>query len=79
MTDTGALQQGLNSRLTHFGAFGLALAASLGLACGLQAHPAGRSPSGGSGGGAGSSGQSQATGGQTTATGGQTTATGGQT
>ena len=79
MTDMHASRQGLAWRFAHVGAVGLALAALLGLGCGLQAYPEGRSPSGGSGGRAGSSGQSQGTGGQTTASGGQTTASGGQT
>jgi hypothetical protein len=79
MIDTHASRQGLNRRLTHVSAVSLALAALLGLACGLQAHPTGGSQSGGSGGQAGTGGQSQGTGGQTTGSGGQTTATGGQT
>ena len=79
MIDTHASRQRPNGQLTRIGVFGLALAALLGLACGLQAHPTGGSQSSGSGGQVGSGGQSQGSGGQTTGSGGQTTGSGGQT
>jgi hypothetical protein len=54
MIDTSASRQCLNRRLTHVGAVGLALAAFLGLACGLtKTNPTGGSHSGGSVGQAG--------------------------
>ena len=84
MTDTRTSRQGLSRPLPHVGATGLALAALIGLACGLQAHPGAAIPHAGPGvAGPGvtatSGGQPQETGGQTTETGGQTAASGGQT
>ena len=80
MIDTSASRQFLNRRLTHVGVVGFALAAFLGLACGLtKANPTGGSHSGGSVGQAGLGGQSQGTGGQMAGSGGRTVGSGGQT
>ena len=78
MIDTHASRQRPNGQLTRIGVLGLALAALLGLACGLQAHPTGGSQASGSGGQVGSGGQSQGSGGQTTGSGGRTACSGGQ-
>ena len=79
MSDTRASQQGLNMRSMHVGVVGPALAALLGLGCGLKALPTAGSQFGRSGGQAGLGGQSQGAGGQTVGTGGRTMGSGGQT
>jgi hypothetical protein len=76
-------RQDRKSRCTQVGVVGLSFAAILGAACGLKAHPASESNSGGGSGGSGGQttgggGQTMGGGGQTGGTGGQTTGSGGQ-